>query len=33
MLNAGWATVYQQARAEYGPLGKEYYLEIEKRAK
>jgi endonuclease YncB( thermonuclease family) len=33
MLKAGWANVYEQARAEYGPLGKEYYLNVEKQAK
>lgn len=33
MLKAGWATVYEQTNAEYGPLGKEFYLDVEKRAK
>ena len=33
MLEAGWATVYEQAYAQYGPLGKEYYLDVEKQAK
>jgi len=33
MLKAGWAIVYQQANAMYGPLGKEFYLNVEKQAK
>jgi hypothetical protein len=33
MLKAGWATIYEQANAEYGPLGKESYLKVEKQAK
>lgn len=33
MLEAGWAIVYEQAHAEYGPLGKKFYLDVEKRAK
>ncbi|PPR00271.1 hypothetical protein CVT26_009023 [Gymnopilus dilepis] len=33
MLKAGWATVYEQAGAEYGKLGKEGYLLLEAQAK
>lgn len=33
MLKAGWAVVYEQAKAEYGPLGKEFYVDVEKQAK
>jgi len=33
MLKAGWATVYEQKYAEYGPLGKKFYVDVEKKAK
>ncbi|KAJ8090430.1 putative endonuclease lcl3 [Marasmius tenuissimus] len=33
MLRAGWATVYEQARAQYGPEGKEEFLRVEQEAK
>jgi hypothetical protein len=33
MLKAGWATIYEQAHAQYGPLGKGFYLDVEKQAK
>ena len=33
MLKAGWAVVYEQAKAEYGPLGKGIYVDVEKQAK
>lgn len=33
MLKAGWATVYEQANAEYGTWDKEFYLKVEKQAK
>lgn len=28
MLKAGWATVYEQANAEYGKWGKKYFLKV-----
>jgi len=33
MLKAGWAIVYEQAGAQYGELGKESYLKVERKAK
>jgi hypothetical protein len=33
MIRAGWATVYEQANAEYGKEGKEHYLTVEATAK
>jgi hypothetical protein len=33
MLRAGWATTYEQANAEYGPWGKEMFLQLEQEAK
>lgn len=33
MLEAGYATVYEQAGAHYGPYSKERFLQIETAAK
>lgn len=33
MLKAGWATIYEQAGAEYGKWGKDEFLRIEAEAK
>ncbi|KAH7912076.1 SNase-domain-containing protein [Hygrophoropsis aurantiaca] len=33
MLRAGWATTYEQAGAEYGPVGKDEFLKVEATAK
>ena len=33
MLRAGWAVVYEQSGAEYGHLGKDVFVELEKNAR